>query len=222
MNAKVRKSLGNEFSTSLFRLLHVYQLSPAGSKAKAGCYFRKSLVFHAWDRVASLEGNSRLLPAWVILAEKGQGIPAMLLFFSVFQALHSRCPQGCPLPLRQVGGGSHLQVCLAWYFPPLRCRGLMAAQGRRQNRHIHGMMWEIDGVWQCWGLCHLDHAGKAAVLGGMGWTLITDSFQLHVCWKQQTEIIVTLTSTPKRKKNPKVMWQIKHNLSLDLLLGTSR
>lgn len=47
MQIAVRKSLGNEFGTSLFRLLHVYQLSPGGGKARAGCYFRKSLVFHA-------------------------------------------------------------------------------------------------------------------------------------------------------------------------------
>lgn len=44
MQIAERKSLGSELCVSLFRFLRVHQLSPAGGKARGGCYFRKSLA----------------------------------------------------------------------------------------------------------------------------------------------------------------------------------
>lgn len=156
--------------------------------------------------------------AWVFWAEKGQGISAMLLFFSVFLAHCSRYPQGCPLPLWQVWGASHLQLYLAWYFSVLWCQTFLAAHDWRENRQIRDTMWGMDGAQRCWGLCHLCHVDKAASLGGTGWALITGSFQLSACWKQWTEIQPHWCPHQK-EKNPKAIWQIKHIISLDLLLG---
>lgn len=90
----------------------------------------------------------------------------MLLFFSGFPALHSRCPQGCPLPPRQVAG---VHTCSpAWPGISHGCGAGRLWLHRAGDRTGTSMVWEMDHARWCQGLCHLGHEGKAAVLGGMG------------------------------------------------------
>lgn len=136
MQIAERKSLGSELCVSLFRLLHVHQLSPAGGKARGGCYFRKSLAPWAWDRAAS-----QAAVPWLLLHVGnlgGRRNPRNVAFLF--------CPLGFaeqvyPGQLSSTGTGH--RVLRGLVFPT----ALVLDVKQETKEHFCGIMWESDGVW---------------------------------------------------------------------------